>query len=80
LVRTESKADYREVEMPISRHFSEWAHYRAKDVNEVEIQEVNGDTVAVRPHANLRPGEYVLALGAQSGYRWVRLGFDFGIR
>ncbi len=79
LVRIESKPDYRELEMPISRHFSEWAHYRAKDVNEVELQGLNGNVVAVRPHANLKPGEYVLAIGAQPGYRWVRLGFDFGI-
>lgn len=32
LVRAVSKADYRELRMPTSRHFREWAHFSAKDV------------------------------------------------
>ncbi len=79
LVRTETKADYRELRMPTSRHFSEWAHFRAKDVTDVDIQGVNGDVVAVRPRVDLKPGEYALASGVQSGDRWLRLGLDFGI-
>jgi hypothetical protein len=80
LVRAVTKADYRELPMPISRHFGEWAHFRAKDVTEVEIQAVNGDVVAIKPRADLKPGEYALASAAGSGDRWIRLGFDFGIR
>jgi hypothetical protein len=79
LVRAVSKADYREVRMPVSRHFREWAHFRAKDVADVEIVDVNGDVVAIRPRVDLTPGEYTLASLAGQDYRWLRLGFDFGI-
>ncbi len=79
LVRADSKADYREVRMTVSRHFREWAHFQAKDLTVVEIQAVNGDVVAIRPGADLKPGEYVLASIFEPGAQWIRLGFDFGI-
>jgi len=79
LVRVMAKDGYRELRMPISRHFWEWAHYNAKDVTDVEIQGVNGDIIAIRPSANLAPGEYTLASVFGPDYRWLRLGFDFGI-
>jgi hypothetical protein len=79
LVRVVAKPDYRELRMPISRHFREWAHFQAKDVTAVEIQAVNGDVVAIKPSADLKPGEYVLASTFEPGDRWIRLGFDFGI-
>jgi hypothetical protein len=79
LVRAATKADYRELWMPVSRHFREWAHFRAKDVTPVEIQAMNGDIVAIRPSADLKPGEYALASVFEPGERWIRLGFDFGI-
>ena len=79
LVRATTKADYREVRMDVSRHFWEWGHYRAKDVTDIEIQGVNGDVVAIRPSADLKPGEYALASSFTSGDRWVKIGFDFGI-
>jgi hypothetical protein len=79
LVRAASKADFREVRMPASRHFREWAHYSAKDVTDIEIRGLNGDIVAIRPVAGLKPGEYALSSGVQTGDRWLRLGFDFGI-
>jgi hypothetical protein len=79
LVRAVTKSDYRELVMPISRHFKEWAHYRDKDLTDVAIQAVNGDIVAIRPTTDLKPGEYALATGFEPGARWIRLGFDFGI-
>jgi hypothetical protein len=79
LVRATSKADYRELRMPVSRHFREWAHFRAKDLTAVEIQAVNGDIVAIKPGADLKPGEYAVATAFEPGAQWVRLGFDFGI-
>jgi uncharacterized protein (DUF2141 family) len=65
--------------MPVSRHFREWAHFRAKDLTAVEIQAVNGDIVAIKPGADLKPGEYAVATAFEPGAQWVRLGFDFGI-
>jgi hypothetical protein len=79
LVRAVTKSDYRELVMPISRHFKEWAHYRDKDLTDVGIQGVNGDIVAIKPTADLKPGEYALATAFEPGARWIRLGFDFGI-
>jgi hypothetical protein len=80
LVRAASKEDYRELRMPVSRHFWEWAHYAAKDITAIEVQAVNGNVVAIKPSADLKPGEYALATGVQTGDQWLRLGFDFGIR
>jgi hypothetical protein len=79
LVRAATKANYREVRMPVSRHFREWAHFNPKDVTDVEVQAVNGDVVAIRPSTALKPGEYALASAFEPGAQWVRFGFDFGI-
>jgi hypothetical protein len=79
LVRAVQKDDYREVQMRISRHFWEWAHFRPQDLTDFDIQGVNGDVVAIRPSADLKPGEYTLAVPSGRDYRWLRLGFDFGI-
>lgn len=62
-----------------SRHFWEWAQFRDRDVTDFDIQAVNGDIVVIKPSADLKPGEYALAVPAGADYQWVRLGFDFGI-
>ena len=79
LVRATSREDYRELWMPISRHFRRWAHYRAEDIAAFDIEGVNGDVVAIKPSADLKPGEYALAAAFDPGEYWIRLGFDFGI-
>ena len=79
LVRAISKQDYREIRMPISIHFRRWAHFRDQDITALEVQPRGGDVVTVRPHTDLRPGEYALASVVQPGYYWIRLGFDFGV-
>jgi hypothetical protein len=79
LVHAATKSDYREIVMPISRYFKEWAHYRDKDLTDIGILALNGDIVAIKPTADLKPGEYALATGFEPGARWLRLGFDFGI-
>jgi hypothetical protein len=79
LVRAKSKADYRELWMPTSRHFREWAHYRAKDIAELDLQPLAPDVVAVKPRADLKAGEYALASVFEPGDRWIRLGYDFGL-
>ncbi len=79
LIHMVPKYDYREIVMPISRHFKEWAHYRDKDLTDLGILAVNGDIVAIKPTTNLRPGEYALATPFDPSARWLRLGFDFGI-
>jgi hypothetical protein len=79
LVRTASKADYRELRMPESKPFNEWAHFRTKDLVEFDVVYVNGDVVVIRPRAELGPGEYTLASSVQAGDRWLRLGYSFGL-
>ena len=79
LVRAVPKDDYRELRMPVSRHYRRWAHYRAEDLADFAITGINGDVVAIRPSADLKPGEYALTSGVQQGDEWLRLGFDFGI-
>lgn len=79
LVRATSKDDYRELRMPVSRHYRKWAHFRAEDLADLTITGVNGDVVTVRPSADLKPGEYALTSGVQHGDKWLRLGFDFGV-
>lgn len=79
LVRAVSKEDYRELRMPVSRHFRKWAHFRAEDIAEVAVTGVNGDIVAIQPTSPLKPGEYAIATAFEPGEYWVRLGFDFGI-
>jgi hypothetical protein len=79
LVRAVSKRDYREIKMSVSRHYREWAHYRDQDIVDLEVVGGNGDIIAVRPAADLKPGEYALSSAVQERERWVRLGFDFGI-
>ena len=79
LVRAISQDDYREIRMPVSRHYRKWAHFRPEDVTDLAIVGINGDVVAVKPSADLKPGEYAMAPGVQPGDQWLRLGFDFGI-
>jgi hypothetical protein len=79
VVRAVTKVGYRELRMPVSRHFREWAHFDAKDVTDVQITAVDGDIVVIRPTADLKPGEYALASTFEPGDRWILLGFDFGI-
>ena len=79
LVHLTPRSDYREVVMPVSRHFWDWAHFRHEDVAEIEVVGVNGDVIAIRPSSGLKSGEYAVTVGGQSDYEWLRLGFDFGI-
>jgi hypothetical protein len=79
LVRAISREDYRELRMPVSRHYRRWAHFRAEDVADIAVTGVNGDVVAITPSAALKPGEYAIATAFDQGEYWLRLGFDFGI-
>lgn len=79
LVRAVRKESWRELRMPISHNFWEWAHFRAKDLTPFELQSPASDVVALRPAADLKPGEYALASVLGEDYRWLKLGFDFAI-
>lgn len=74
-----AKVEDRELLMPISRHFQEWAHFRAEDVANVELQAVAEDVITIKPLADLKSGEYVLASVFDPGGHWIRLAYDFGL-
>jgi hypothetical protein len=61
--------------MPTSRHFREWAHFRAKDVADVQLQPLAAGVVAFKPRIDLKAGEYVLASVFEprrtAGFGWV---------
>lgn len=79
LVRAIHKRGYRELRMPISSDFREWAHFRSEDVADIELREVGANVVTVKPRTGLKPGEYVIATPFESGARWIRLGYGFGL-
>ncbi|HUA19562.1 MAG TPA: hypothetical protein VMB25_12515 [Bryobacteraceae bacterium] len=79
LVHLTQKDGYREVQLPVSRHFWQWDHFRSQDLTGFEITGVDGDVVAIRPSADLKPGEYSLATVLGQDYERLRLGFQFGI-
>ena len=73
------KLEHRELMMPMSGKFQGWARYRAKDVTNMELQSVTVDVMTVKPLADFKPGEYVLASAFKPGAYWMRLGYDFGL-
>ena len=79
LVRFIAKPDYRELKMPLSGDFQEWAHFRAQDVSLLDLAGLAPDVIAIRPHADLKPGEYTLASVAEPRTLWIRIGYDFGL-
>jgi hypothetical protein len=79
LVRAVTKVDYRQLLMPVSRNFQEWAQLRPADVANLKLQAVAADVVTVKPLGDLKLGEYVLTSVFEPGARWIRLGYDFGL-
>ncbi len=79
LVHGTEKEDYREVRMNMTRRFPNTPHFENKELSEVELEAVANDVVAVKPRTDLKPGEYVIVSALDPNYRWIRVGFDFGV-
>src|SRR5712691_138772 len=79
LVRGTQKQDFREVRMPLSSRITQGTHFRAKDLNDIEMEPLFPDVLRVRPRADLKPGEYVIVSDLEPRYRAIRLGFEFGV-
>ncbi len=79
LVRTNRKQDYRELRMPIGGRVTQWARFRSKDLNDIEMEPLFPGVLRVRPRADLKPGEYVLVSDLEPRYRAIRLAFEFGV-
>lgn len=79
LVRQTSKADYREIRMPLSGDFIEWAHFKASDLVPIETRHAGENVTAVTPHGDLKPGEYGIVTAFDPNTRLIRAIFDFGV-
>ena len=77
LVKQTQRDEYREIRMPVSRHFRDFVH--VKDVREVEIRSVGADLVAITPRADLPPGEYAIVSPIDPNNRFLKIGYDFGV-
>jgi hypothetical protein len=79
LVKQTQKAEYREIHMPLSRDFNEYAHLRSKDLREIEMRSVGNGLIAVTPSKDLAPGEYAIVSALEGNDRFIKMGFDFGV-
>jgi hypothetical protein len=79
LVRQVEKQDYREIRMAVSGDFRTFAHFRQKDLLDIEIKPLIDDVLQITPRADLKPGEYAVVSVLDPMYRNLRVGFDFGV-
>ncbi len=79
LVREVQKQDYREIHMPISWQFHDFAHFRSKDLREIEMRSAGNGVLAITPLADLQPGEYALVSIVEPNDRFIKIGYDFGV-
>jgi hypothetical protein len=79
LVRQVQKLEYREIHMPVSRNFRDFAHLRSKDLREIEMRPAGNGLIAVTPSKDLAPGEYAIVSLIESNDRNIKIGFDFGV-
>jgi hypothetical protein len=79
LVRETQKPEYREIHMPVSWQFREFAHMRSKDLREIEIRPAGNDIFTVTPQKDLAPGEYAIVSLIEPNDRFIKIGYDFGV-
>jgi hypothetical protein len=79
LVRETHKDDFRRLRMSTSSEMSQWAHFRSKDLTTLDAEPLNTGVVRVRPHGDLKPGDYVLVSDLESRFRSIQIGFEFHV-
>ena len=79
LVKETQKSEYREIRMPVSGNFREFAHFRDRDLRAIEVQSVGNGLVSVKPTGDLAPGEYALVSPLDPSDRMIKIGYDFGV-
>jgi len=79
LVRESHKEDFRRLTMPVSRQMSQWAHFRSKDLTELDTDLMDPDVTRIKPHVDLKPGDYILVSDLDSRFRAMRIGFEFHV-
>jgi hypothetical protein len=79
LVRNSEGQDRRELRMRVSRRVQQGPEFRKEDLHEIDVKSVGDHLISVQPRTNLMPGEYALVSVLDSRFRWIKVGFDFGI-
>ena len=79
LVRATQKMSYRELRMPVSRDFIEWAHLKNSDLVAIETHFAGENITALTPRDNLKPGEYAIVAPFDPTAGNIQAIFDFGI-
>lgn len=79
LVRESHKEDFRRLNLPVSRTISQWGHFKSKDLTELEVEPLDPDVVRIKPHVDLKPGDYILVSDLESRFRSMHVGFEFHI-
>jgi hypothetical protein len=79
LIREVQKAGHREVHMPVSRDFIEWAHLKSSDLVAIETRHAGDNVTALTPRENLKPGEYGIVTAFDPNVDLIRVIFDFGV-
>lgn len=79
LVRETHKDDFRRLRMTASKEMSQWAHFRSKDLTVVDAEQLDSNVMRVRPHGDLKPGNYILISDLESRFRAILVGFEFHV-
>lgn len=79
LVREIQKTEHREIHMPVSGNFIEWAHLKASDLIPIDMRHAGDNVTAVTPRDNLKPGEYGIVTAFDPNVGLIRVIFDFGV-
>jgi hypothetical protein len=79
LVRGRITPDHRELRMRVSRRIADGPQFLADDLRDIDVQAVGEDLLSITPRSELTPGEYAIVSVLDRGYRWIHIGFEFGI-
>ena len=79
LVKVTQKTEHRELKMPVSGNFVEWAHLRSSDLIPIETHHAADNVTALTPRDNLKPGEYAIVTAFDPNVDLIRAMFDFGV-
>lgn len=79
LVREIQKNEHREIHMPVSSNFIEWAHLKSSDLVAIEIRHAGENITALTPRDNLKPGEYGIVTAFDPNVDLIHVIFDFGV-
>jgi hypothetical protein len=79
LVKQQQHKGHREAMMRVSSHFADGPAFKQADLRDFDIQSLGPDLISLRPRMDLAAGEYAIISPAGRGYRWIQMGFEFGI-